>query len=276
LYFTADGPVESREILIRVFCEGDDLVGGSSRELSDKRNSGPCGIVISNQESIGYSAKLKCIVAGRAEFVGIHLPVSDGHITKHVPWVPAVGRYLTKIGCHTSPTACPASCASRFVSLSSLFAGKLEDLDNAFYWSAKSLILQHTPNCERNWDVPLNALAPKLQRSRRPKILSKLLRSDGYSEVDRAFGQYGVPMTYSLETLLRLRDEQSNVFFPTGCVQSKMYNLSLFEDADCNRFTTYDLGKVGLFAQHCWNWNKDKLWDFESAYADLPLCIKNL
>jgi len=29
LYFTADGPVESREILIRVFCEGDDLVGGS-------------------------------------------------------------------------------------------------------------------------------------------------------------------------------------------------------------------------------------------------------
>jgi hypothetical protein len=62
-------------IYLRGLFEGDDGGGAASRCLHDPRNGGPHGLIVRQQEDLGYSAKFKTIVDGRIEIIGAHFPV---------------------------------------------------------------------------------------------------------------------------------------------------------------------------------------------------------
>jgi hypothetical protein len=68
----------SFDIMLRGIFEGDDGGGAGSRCLADPRNGGPLGLIIREQEDLGYSAKLKITINGRVEIIGAHFPAKDG------------------------------------------------------------------------------------------------------------------------------------------------------------------------------------------------------
>jgi len=248
LYQTPSSPTPSSfEIRLRGLFEGDDGGGSGSRCLADERNGGKKGLIIREQEDLGYSAKLKTIVSGRVEIIGAHFPVKDGFVCDEVPWIPAVTRYVSKLGIHTNVNITPSSQAARFLSLASMFAGRNEPLQRGFEKSAIRVIEQH---------------------SKEKKFWTSIIRTDGYHEIDRAFGD-GTHCSYTLEDVKAHYERCANKVLPSTQTQIRMLNMSIAEDVDANTVTREDFAKLGLFADECGHFDGDH----ESAYSFLPSSI---
>jgi len=249
LYQTHSSPAPSSfDIYLRGIFEGDDGGGAASRCLADPRNGGKYGLIIREQESLGYSAKLKTIINGRVEIIGAHFPVKDGLVCDDVPWIPAVTRYTSKLGCQTSTNITPSSRAARFLSLASMFAGRDEPLQRGFELSAIGVIDKFGK--EKNF-------------------WSSKIKTDGYHEIDRAFGT-GLHCTYTMADVKAHYDRCANKVYPTTQTQIRMLNMSIAEDVDATTVTRDDFCKLGLFAEECRHFDGDH----ESAYSLLPSCFR--
>lgn len=132
-------PRKSQTVYFRPWIEGDDGAFRCSRIFRDKHGFQQA-IVEQNYKDAGYSAKLKYIVDGRAEFVGAHAVVKNGLTDRSVPWTPAVGRYLLKIGVNTAAKPSPTDNAARAASLSIMFGGRIAIFATMFYNIMKSII----------------------------------------------------------------------------------------------------------------------------------------
>lgn len=249
LYQTPESPAPaSFDIYLRGLFEGDDGGGAASRCLSDERNGGPKGLIVREQEDLGYSAKFKTIVSGRVEIIGAHFPVDDGHVCDEVPWVPAVQRYTSKLGVQTNVRITPSSMAARFLSLASMFAGRIEPLQRAFELSATRIIDLHGKD-KQFW--------------------STVIKTDGYHEIDRAFGD-GLHCEYTMEDIKAHYDRCANKVHQTTQTQIRMLNMSIAEDVRGNTVTRDDFAKLGLFADTCRTFSGDD----EAAYSLLPACFR--
>jgi hypothetical protein len=244
----ASTAVSSFDIFLRGLIEGDDGGGAGSRCLADPRNGGKLGLIIKEQEDLGYSAKLKTIIDGRVEIIGAHFPVKDGLVCDDVPWIPAVQRYILKLGVQTNVNITPSSKAARFLSLASMFAGRNEPLQRGFECSAIRVIEKHKK--EKNF-------------------WSTKIKTDGYQEIDRAFGN-GLHCTYTMEDVKAHYDRCANKVHQSTQTQIRMLNMSIAEDVDANVVTRDDFCKIGLFADECRKFEEDD----ESVYSFLPSCLR--
>jgi hypothetical protein len=235
-------------IKLRGMFEGDDGGGAASRCLADPRNGGGQGLIIRQQEDLGYSAKLKTIINGRIEIIGAHFPVRGGLICSDVPWIPDVKRYTSKLGTQTNVRITPNSQAARFLSLASMFAGRNEPFQRAFEWSATRVIEQYGSD-SAFWTASI--------------------KTDGYNEIDRAFGD-GTYCTYTMADIKAHYDRCANIVHQTSDVQIRMLNMSIASDVNANVVTRDDFAKLGLFADECRNFGGDD----ESAYSCLPACFR--
>lgn len=249
LYQTEESTeVSSFDIFLKGKIEGDDGAGAASSCLADPRNGGDKGLIIRQQEDLGYSAKLKTMIVGRAEFIGAHFPVKDGVFTADVPWIPAVKRYTSKVGIQTNVAITPSSTAARFLSLASMFSGRNEPLQRAFELSALRTIDRHTKDKDF-WD--------------------RRIRTDGYHEIDRAFGD-GTSTVYTLREVKSYYERMANTVYPTSESQIRMLNMSVDENVDSNFVTRDDFSKLMHFADMCRNFDGDH----ESAHSVLPVCLR--
>jgi len=249
LFQTPEAPAPSSfEIYLRGVFEGDDGGGAASRCLADVRNGGPQGLIIREQENLGYSAKLKTIVQGRLEIIGAHFPVKNGFVCSDVPWIPAVQRYTSKLGVQTSVNITPSSSAARFLSLASMFAGRNEPLQRGFEQSAMRIIEQHGSD-RQFW--------------------SETIRTDGYNEIDRAFGT-GTHCSYTMSDVKAHYDRCAHRVHETSDTQIRMLNMSIAEDVDASAVTRDDYSKLCLFADECRKFSGDH----EAAYSFLPACFR--
>jgi len=235
-------------IYLRGLFEGDDGGGAASRCLADERNGGPTGLIVRQQEDLGYSAKFKTIVNGRLEIIGAHFPVRDGFVCNDVPWVPAVQRYTAKYGIQTNIAITASSTAARFLSLASMFAGRIEPLQRGFEHSAFRII-------EENKDDR--------------QFWSRQIRTDGHHEIDRAFGQ-GVHNVYTMEEVKGHFERCANRVYPSSQTQIQMINMSIAEDVAATTFTVADYSKLLMFADECRTFNGDH----EAVYSFLPDCMR--
>lgn len=240
--------LSSFDILLRGLFEGDDGGGAGSRCLADPRNGGKHGLIIREQENLGYSAKLKTIVDGRVEIIGAHFPVKNGFVCSDVPWIPAVQRYISKLGVQTNVNITPSSKAARFLSLASMFAGRNEPLQRGFELSAIRIINKH-----------------KKEKS----FWTTKIKTDGYQEVDRAFGN-GLHCSYTMEDVNAHYARCANIVHQSTQTQLRMLNMSIAEDVESNLVTQSDFAKLGLFADECGNFDGDD----EAVYSFLPACLR--
>lgn len=235
-------------IKLRGIFEGDDGGGAASSCLADPRNGGEQGLIIRQQEDLGYSAKLKTILNGRVEIIGAHFPVRGGLVCSDVPWIPDVKRYTSKLGTQTNARITPNSQAARFLSLASMFAGRNEPFQRGFELSAMRVIEKYGK--ERDfWTAPI--------------------KTDGYHEIDRAFGD-GTHCTYTMADIKAHYDRCAHIVHQTPDVQIRMLNMSIASDVDANVVTRDDYAKLGLFAEECRAFGGDD----ESAYSFLPTCFR--
>jgi hypothetical protein len=249
LYQTLTSPAPaSFEIYLRGLFEGDDGGGSASVCLADDRNGGKTGLIIREQEDLGYSAKLKTISDGRVEIIGAHFPVRDGFVCDDVPWIPAVQRYTSKLGVQTNVKITPSSMAARFLSLSSMFAGRNEPLQRGFELSALRVIDKY---------------------SKDKTFWTSKIKTDGYQEIDRAFGD-GTYCTYTMKDVKAHFDRCANKVHQTTQTQIRMLNMSIAEDVDATTVTRDDFCKLGLFADECGHFDGDD----ESVYSFLPDCMR--
>jgi len=238
----------SFKIYLRGLFEGDDGGGAGSKCLADERNGGPLGLIIREQEDLGYSAKLKTIVDGRLEIIGAHFPVRDGFVCDDVPWIPAVQRYTSKLGLQTNINITPSSKAARFLSLASMFAGRNEPLQRGFELSAINII-DENKNKKDFWTTKI--------------------KTDGHHEIDRAFGN-GLHCTYTMEDVKAHYDRCANKVHQTSDTQIRMLNMSIACDVGANVVTRDDFAKLGLFAEEC----RKFCGDDEAAYSFLPASFR--
>jgi hypothetical protein len=235
-------------IYLRGIFEGDDGGGAASRCLADPRNGGPQGLIIREQEDLGYSAKLKTIVKGRVEIIGAHFPVANGLVCNDVPWVPAIQRYTSKLGVQTNINITPSSRAARFLSLATMFAGRIEPLQRAFALSAELVIKNH---------------------SKEKAFWTTAIKTDGYQEIDRAFGN-GLHCTYTMSDVMKHYDRIANKVYLPSDIQIKMLNMSIAEDIDAHTVSREDYAKLSIFANECGTFAGDD----EAAYSFLPACFR--
>jgi hypothetical protein len=249
LYQTPEAKQPSSfDIYFRGLVEGDDGGGAASRCLADPRNGGDRGLIIRQQEDLGYSAKLKTMVDGRLEIIGAHFPVENGLVSKKVPWIPAVTRYTAKLGMQTNVNITPSSTCARFMSLSSMFSGRCERLERAFAESAQRIIEQHSSD---------------------KKFWTRSIRTDGYTEIDRACGT-GVNTLWTLQKVKDQLNAKGNKIHQTSEVEIMMLNMSIAENVAANYVTRNDHSKLSLFADECRKFDGDN----ESAYSLLPVSFR--
>lgn len=285
LFQTLDSPAPSAfAIYLKGIIEGDDGAGAASRCIADPRNGGDLGLIVREQEDLGYSGKFKPIVLGRLEFIGAHYPVENGLVTDQVPWIPAVKRYTSKLSVQTNVNITASSKAARFLSLASMFAGRIEPLQRGFEQSAMRIIEEH---------------------GKEKDFWTRRIRTDGYNEIDRAFGsmqeeqneiaQIGgiLPAldqsvlatvasfarrsptinsanSYSMNEIKAHFDRMSHRVHPSSNTQIRMLNMSLAEDVNANLVTREDFAKLGLFADTCRTFDADH----ESSHSMLPACFR--
>jgi hypothetical protein len=243
----------SFDIMLRGIFEGDDGGGAGSRCLADPRNGGPLGLIIREQEDLGYSAKLKITINGRVEIIGAHFPAKDGLICGDVPWIPAVTRYTSKLGTQTNIKITPSSTAARFLSIACMFNGRNEPLQRAFELSAIRTIEKHS----------------KMTYSDGSNFWNQNIKTDGYSEIDRSFGD-GTNSSYTMKEVKAHYDRCVHKVHQTTQTQIRMLNMSVAEDVDANVVTRDDFAKLGLFADEARHFDGDH----ESMYSFLPACLR--
>lgn len=110
---------------LRLWVEGDDVVGSVDKRFMEFKPA-----IEARYAELGYKAKLKFVVDGRAEFVGAHLPLKAGKPAGQ--WCPDVARYLSKLGVMAGQNICPETISARCISLAAMFRGSLPRLGQIF------------------------------------------------------------------------------------------------------------------------------------------------
>lgn len=241
--------VSTFTIRLRGIIEGDDGAGAASRCLADPRNGGKFGLIVAALEELGYSGKLEVMVHGRLELIGAHYPVRDGKVTREVPWCPAVSRYISKLGTHTHSHITPATQAARFLSLASMFAGRIEPLQRGFEAAAERVI--------------------EINKRDAKKILNETIKTDGHDVIDRAFGG-SEHSKYTLKEIASHYERMAHHVPPRSEVQIRMLNMSVARDPRACAVTRDDFSQLGLFAEECGHFNGDH----EAAYAFMPASLR--
>jgi len=124
---------KAKSVKFEAAFEGDDGAGRIEAFCDPKHLA---NTVSWRMADIGFSAKFKCVVTGRLEFVGLHLRVQDGKLDPSFPIVPAVARTLNKLGVHpmaasTAPDMIYATAGARYASLAVMFAGRVDPMSVA-------------------------------------------------------------------------------------------------------------------------------------------------
>jgi hypothetical protein len=201
--------------------EGDDGIGMIDRRMVSEAN---IAVFESHQCDLGFQAKFKAIIDGRAEYIGAHMVVVDGRLDVNLPWCPALERYVAKTGVHAQARgdlteAQRAACAAaRFLSLSKMFEGRIESMCGVF------------DRLGRAW------------ASKAPG--STLVRtSSSYDALAEITGVTGTKTLQEWRALID-RANEDPVVYPTGAVQNLMLLNSLQKPND-----TAIVGKLDLWAQ---------------------------
>lgn len=144
-----------KSIRFRPYVEGDDVLA----MVSD------CLIPIVKEiegryTQLGYSSRVKILSTGRAEFIGAHFLLEEGRLAS--TWMPALGRYLCKLGVMASANITRESIVARCCSISVMFASKLPTVAVMFH----NLALSHLEGCNQD----------------------TIIRPTQYSEEERTFG----------------------------------------------------------------------------------------
>lgn len=137
-------PKRSVAVFFRAWIEGDDGIFRLSRIFIDPTSTAKDGrktnaMVEAEYNDAGFQVKLKYIIDGRGEFVGAHVLVKGGLTDPSLPWVPAVGRYLLKIGLNVTSNPSAANNAARAASLAMMFGGRLQVFATMFFNLLKSI-----------------------------------------------------------------------------------------------------------------------------------------
>lgn len=243
-------------IRLRGIIEGDDGAGAASRCLADPRNGGKFGLIVAALEDLGYSGKLEVMVHGRLELIGAHYPVKDGKVSKEVPWCPAVSRYISKLGTHTHNHITPATQAARFLSLASMFAGRIEPLQRGFEAAAERVI-------------EMSSSRKTCSKGDAKAFWNETIKTDGYDVIDRAFGS-SEHTNYTLKEIESHYRRMAHIVPPRSEVQIRMLNMSVAKDPRSNDVTRDDFSKLGLFAEECGHFDGDH----EAAYAFIPASLR--
>jgi hypothetical protein len=127
-----------RKVYFNDFVEGDDGVFRTDKIFKRFQK-----IIEANFAEIGFSSKLKYVADGRVEFIGVHFFAAGGSISKTVPWVPAIGRYLLKLGVNVSSNPSRAADVARCSALSVLFGGRIPAFSVMFSNIAADIIKRH-------------------------------------------------------------------------------------------------------------------------------------
>lgn len=131
-----DGVV--RKVYFNDFVEGDDGVFRTD-EIFEKNKA----IIEANFADLGFSSKLKYVKDGRVEYIGVHFCAINGEISKECPWVPAIGRYLLKLGVNVASKPSRAADVARCAALSVLFGGRIPCFAVMFSRIAADIIKRH-------------------------------------------------------------------------------------------------------------------------------------
>jgi len=121
--------------------EGDDGLAQGSRWFSCSK---AVAQIILNMGTIGFESKFKCIVNGRAEYIGAHFLARDGLLSTRYPWIPSIKRYIEKTGVHAQSRADITeqerlvAQTARAYALAAMFYGRIESLYIAFYAMAET------------------------------------------------------------------------------------------------------------------------------------------
>jgi len=216
-----------KAVRFRPYVEGDDVLAAVSS----------CFIPIVEEieqryGDLGYSAKLKILHTGRAEFIGAHFLLEQGRLVS--TWMPALGRYLCKLGVMASNNISKESIVARCCSIAVMFAGKLPTVAIMFQNLAES----HLEGCD----------------------LDFIIRPEQYSEEERTFGVDEI----TLREVLRKTCQAILVPGPDMGAQLRLVQGSL--DAD----VTSD--ELAWFYQLAPRMSKD-LRDVD-AFGFLPACLR--
>jgi hypothetical protein len=148
--------------------EGDDVAAVAGKALMAESDR-----VEANFKEIGYATKLKFVVNGRLEFVGVHMAMEDGCPTGG--WLPDFARTLQKMGsCVVGSTRNPhTAIAARFQSLAYMASRSCPGMAEGFMCLAREHI-ERAKKAEESMMVEIDTrhetdmLAPFAMVSDRP------------------------------------------------------------------------------------------------------------
>lgn len=242
---TAEDPnvKKTHTVFYKMWVEGDDGV----MQMSDIYYEDPTepGASPTNAEvelqyrNLGYQTKLKYIKNGKAEYIGVHFVVTNGLCDLSVPWVPAIQRYLIKLGVNTSSDPSHAANVSRAASLATMFGGRIEPLALMFAKLMEDLVAMD------EYDAYLE------------------IETKPYTMEERAFGE----RTMLLHKMVDITRMRVSVTYPIQQKQIRMIENSF--DMAPGSFAPTDLGKLAQLAEIISCDMSD-----EAALSYLPTCFR--
>jgi hypothetical protein len=215
--------------------EGDDGAGRLSTVYKDYQ-----WYIERQYRDVGYSSKLKYVTDGRAEYIGAHFFVRNGLTDAKIPWTPAVGRYLLKLGVNATSSASPENSAARAASLALMFAARIE----CFACMFRSILLD---------------ILKKIDG----KLSDVMVTVNPYSVESHIFAEG----RHSLETILNRVDLDLAAIYPDMHVQVRMLTNSF--ELDEGTLNVTDLSKLHQLAQLI-----DCDMDDETAFGYLPVGLR--
>lgn len=218
----ADGTYKSIKIIWKMKVEGDDGAGLTARILAQFENY---KIIEANYAELGLDSKLKLIVDGRLEFIGVHMLVKDGKTDVSFPWSPAISRSMLKLGTLASNEITEQAMIARSLSLAYMFAGRVNALCMVFLYQAESRI---------------EALKKKGIKDLTSKV-------QAYSAEQYAF-DVETGTVLSLSELLNRTITKCQMVCPPVEVQCRMLTISY--ECDFNPFKAKDLASLQYVANN--------------------------
>jgi len=202
-----------------------------SRYFADPRNQ---AIVEQNQKDLGYAARLKFVIDGRLEIIGVHIDFVDGRPRHAKAWCPAVKKCIGKLGGKVGVDCSTGAVVARFLSLSTICAGTIDPLCEAFLNSALrhiNRLEEAQPDAGMGFD----------------EFMDQTIRVKEWDHLHKVGLELGV------HTMRDIYDnacsKYTNACAPSTTDQIKMLNISLFERADHpDRLDGDDFAKLQHFA----------------------------
>jgi len=236
----ASGRTENVRLILNG--EGDDGAGSTNRLFLKH-----LPLITANFAEIGMSAKVDAIVSGRLEYIGAHMYVEDGKTSVVYGWIPAITRYVCKLGAIAKAGNRPIDRLARSLALAGTFAGKNWAIANAFYQQACS----YADEVAENAGQPVTAL------------LGQSITVQAYSVEARLFGDGTDKFVITVAKLMSYCDLKINTVYPESDVQRRMLEISTKKPCTVEEYSKFE--SWSLTCRH------DD--DDESSFANLPQCV---